>query len=101
MPSEERDRQFEKALQKHLRGGVPDAACADAETLAAYHERTLSLEELTHWKEHISACTRCQEILAVLETTSTVALNDWEKNDLVARTHGMAGAAIFGAQTRA
>jgi hypothetical protein len=101
MPSEERDRQFEQALQKHLRGGVPEAACADAETLAAYHERTLSLEELTHWKEHISACTRCQEILAVLETTSTVALNDWEKNDLVARTHGIAGASIFGAQTRA
>jgi hypothetical protein len=101
MPSDERDRQFERALQKHLRGGASDAACADAETLAAYHERTLSLEELTHWKEHISACARCQEILAVLETTSTVALGHWEKNDLVARTHGLAGAAIFGTQTRA
>ena len=34
MPSDERDRQFELALQRHMRGTTPDAACPDAETLA-------------------------------------------------------------------
>lgn len=82
MPSEERDRQFERALQKQLRGESWDAACPDAEMLAAYHERTLSLEELTHWKEHISGCVRCQETLALLEGTNAMAVDEWEKKDL-------------------
>ncbi len=79
MASEERERQFERALQRQMRGGTPEAACPDAETLAAYHERTLSLEELAKWKEHITACTRCQETLALVEETSSIALHDWEK----------------------
>ena len=74
MPSDERDRQFERALQRHLRGNSPDAACPDAETLAAYHERTLSLEELARWKEHIQGCVRCQETLALVEETNSVAM---------------------------
>ncbi len=99
MPSDERDRQFEQALQKHLRSGAPDAACPDAETLAAYHERTLSLEELTHWKEHISACARCQETLALLEETNAVALEEWQEQDLVAQPgqEAIAGAVFRGA----
>ncbi len=101
MPSDERDRRFEQALKKHLRGGAPDAGCADAETLAAYHERTLSLEEMTHWKEHIGACARCQEVLALLEETSAVALEEWEKKDLVARTQDMTAATMLGAAPRA
>jgi Photosynthesis system II assembly factor YCF48 len=81
MPSDERDRQFERALQRHLRGS---AACADAETLAGYHERTLSVEEMSQWKEHIVTCWRCQEILALLEETNSVALHEWEEKNVVA-----------------
>lgn len=79
MPSDERDRQFERALQRHLRGGAPDEACPDAETLAAYHERTLSLEEMARWKQHIGGCVRCQETLALVEETSSVELPEWEE----------------------
>ncbi|HEY2120557.1 MAG TPA: YCF48-related protein [Candidatus Acidoferrum sp.] len=82
MPSDERDRQFERALQRHLRADAGDAACPDAETLAAYHERTLSVEELTKWKGHISGCARCQETLALLEETNAVALHEWEEKDV-------------------
>jgi hypothetical protein len=90
MPADERDRQFERALQRHLRATSPDAACPDAETLAAYHERTLSLEEMTRWKEHIVACSMCQETLALLEETNSVALHEWEEKDAVMPTVQMA-----------
>ncbi len=81
MPSEERERQFERALERHLRGASPDAACPDAETLAAYHEQTLSLEELANWKEHIGGCVRCQETLALVEETNTIAAHGSEDRD--------------------
>ncbi len=70
MPADERDQQFERALQRQMRSGSPDAVCPDAETLAAYHERTLSLEEMAQWKEHIAGCTCCQETLTLLEETN-------------------------------
>jgi putative zinc finger protein len=74
MPAEDRDRQFENALARHLRAGAGagDSACLDAELLAAYHERMLSPEEMNIAKEHLVSCARCQEILAQLEATDTV-----------------------------
>ena len=79
MPSDDRDQQFDRALARHLRSASPDAACPDAEVLAAYHERSLSFEEMARWKAHIASCLRCQETLALLEETDSVAANDWEK----------------------
>ena len=93
MPSDDRDQQLDRALARHLRGASLDAACPDAEILAAYHERSLSLEEMAHWKTHIASCSRCQETLALLEQTDSVAANDWEKNELPAslpRARGIA-----------
>ncbi|MFI5098020.1 MAG: YCF48-related protein [Candidatus Acidiferrales bacterium] len=84
MPSDDRDQQFDRTLARHLRSASPDAACPDAEILAAYHERSLSLEEMAHWKAHIAACSRCQETLALLEQTDSVAANDWEKEEVQA-----------------
>jgi len=74
------DRTFEKALARHLRSAQPEgspaqqSSCADAETLAAYHERLLASHELNAWKEHIAGCQRCQEILAHLEATDEIPL---------------------------
>jgi hypothetical protein len=85
MPSDERDRQFERALQRHLRGDAAAAPCPDAEALAAFHERTLSLEEMTRLKEHIVGCMRCQETLALVEETNAVALHEWEEKNVKAR----------------
>ncbi|MGB8495003.1 MAG: YCF48-related protein [Candidatus Acidiferrum sp.] len=84
MPSDDRDQQFDRALARHLRSASPDAACPDAEILAAYHEGSLSLEEIAHWKAHIVSCSRCQETLALLEQTDSVAANDWEKGEVPA-----------------
>jgi hypothetical protein len=74
------DRTFDKALARHLRAASPGASpaqranCADAETLAAYHERLLAPNELNAWKEHIAGCQRCQDILAHLEATDEIPL---------------------------
>lgn len=78
MPSDDRDPKFERALVQHLRGGAAQATCPDAETLAAYHERNLSLDEMARWKEHISACEACQEVLSLLETTESQLADGWE-----------------------
>jgi hypothetical protein len=82
MPSDDRDPKFERALAQHLRGGSTPANCPDAETLAAYHERNLSLEEMARWKEHISACEACQEALALVEATENQLAEDWEKQEI-------------------
>jgi hypothetical protein len=72
MPTDDRDRQLERALARHLSNASPDRACPDAEILAAYHERTLSLEEIAQWKKHIAGCARCQEALALIEESENV-----------------------------
>lgn len=76
MASDPRDRSFEKALARNLRADAPVAprACADAETLAAYHERLLAPEQMIFWKGHITSCLRCQQILAQLEATDEILL---------------------------
>jgi len=70
---EDRDQLFEQALARHLRSeGGGESLCLDPETLAAYHERTLSPEEVAFAKSHIVSCARCQEVLARLEATQEV-----------------------------
>lgn len=83
MAADDREHLFEKALARHLRqsappdsSALPSTACADAETLAAYHERLLPLEELHRWKQHLVACERCREILAQLELSEELPLAD-------------------------
>ena len=81
MPADDRDPKFERALAQHLRGDSA-GACPDAETLAAYQERSLSLEEMAHWKQHISGCAACQETLALVETTEKQLKEDWENKEI-------------------
>ena len=81
MPIDDREQEFERALARHLRDA--QGACPDAEILAAYHERTLSLEEMAKWKEHIAACERCQEALALVEQTEAVDSEEWKEQDFV------------------
>ena len=72
MAGEDRDRLFEKALAHHLRTDAATArasACLDAATLAAYQERQLSPEEISAAEEHLVSCSRCREIVVVLEST--------------------------------
>jgi hypothetical protein len=78
MPSDDRDQQLERALARHLHDATPDLDCPDAEILAALHERTLALDEMTRWKNHIAGCTRCQETLALMEVTEEVGDEQFE-----------------------
>ncbi len=85
MPAEDRDRLFEKALARHLRGGADggDSACPDAETLAAFREGILSVEEISAAKKHFAWCARCQEILVQLEATQVVSELRNQEDELV------------------
>ncbi|HEY1469350.1 MAG TPA: hypothetical protein VGF61_09915 [Candidatus Acidoferrum sp.] len=93
MPSDDRDRQLEKALARHLRSDAIDAACPDAETLAAYHERTLSLEEMAQWKQHIAACARCQETLNLVEESNVLQGGEEENRKMMELVGGQFTAA--------
>src|SRR5215469_343659 len=77
MPTDDRDRQLERALARHLRASA-DAACPDAEILAAYHQRTLSFEEMAEWKDHIALCSRCQEALVFIEESENALADPTE-----------------------
>ena len=90
MASDDRDRQFEKALARHLRTGelqsgvtgppasgdaaARPSACPDAEALAAYHERLLPADQMIWFKQHLAGCANCQHILATLEATDHLLL---------------------------
>jgi Photosynthesis system II assembly factor YCF48 len=94
MAREDRERSFEKALARHLRadnrgaaGRAAQPGCAEAETLAAYHERELPPREMTFWKEHISSCSRCQEIVANLDATDAVPVVAQHKNETAVPVH--------------
>ena len=69
MPADDRDQKFERALAQHLRLGSAQTGCPDAETLAAYQERSLSPDDMVQWKQHIAGCAACQETLALVEAT--------------------------------
>jgi hypothetical protein len=84
MGQDDRDKKFERALMRHLRGadatrgaepagvGGAEAGCPDAEMLAAFHERMLTNEEMNAAREHVAGCSRCQGILTLLESTDDV-----------------------------
>ncbi len=106
MGPDERDRIFDKALSRHLRAsqGAADAAlqrgsCPDAETLAAYHERSLLPEELNSWKEHIVDCAHCQVILAQLESTDQIPLEAADKEEALAMKESVAAMATQNLET--
>jgi hypothetical protein len=79
MPADERDAMFEKALARQLRGGSRElrndaatANCPDAGILAAYHEQTLSREEMAQCATHLAGCGHCREILSLLAATGEI-----------------------------
>ena len=82
MPADDRETKFERALEQHLRAGSLAAGCPDEETLAAYHERSLSLEEMAHWKQHIAGCAQCQETLSLVEVTERQLAEGWEEEPI-------------------
>jgi hypothetical protein len=85
MALEDRERNFEKALGQQLRANAGAGLdCPDAETLAAYHERILSTEEMASLKSHIAACPSCQEVLSTLEVTEAIPAGEEDSERVVA-----------------
>jgi hypothetical protein len=64
---------FDAVITRGLdRQRIPDGEeCPDAETLAAYCERSLSASQSAHWEEHFSTCARCQRMLAAMARART------------------------------
>ncbi len=76
MPGEsDRDQSIERLLRRASRGAVAQTptGCPDAETLAAWADRTLSSDETAHVERHLSDCARCQATLAVFARTAPPA----------------------------
>jgi hypothetical protein len=98
MAPQDNEKRFEEALAGHLRResrrnpARDDAACPDAETLAAYHERSLAPEMLNSWKEHIADCARCQEILSTVESTDQIQAGLDESEEVAAALEPVAAA---------
>src|ERR1700676_5433708 len=68
----DRDRSMGRLLAQRLRGGGGPAApgaCLDAETLAALADRGLTKDDLATAEAHLSDCSRCQALVAMLERT--------------------------------
>jgi hypothetical protein len=88
MPSDDRDRQLDQALARHLRRPSPDP-CPDAEILAAYHEGTLARDELLAFNQHLADCKMCRESLAILaESDEMNAGNEeWKKHKIPKLDH--------------
>jgi hypothetical protein len=103
MGHEDRERKFEQALARHLRGDGAGArneaearadtrnetgasvACPDAETLAAFHEGVLSSSEMDTAREHVDGCSRCQQVLLLLEATDEIPSQVEMENELKMR----------------
>jgi len=95
------EERFEKVLARHLRRNAPGiagsgaaAGCPDAETLAAYQERSLSAQEMDTCKQHIAACARCREILTALEATEGIALGVADEKPVTAGEAPVPGKAV-------
>jgi len=111
MDHEERERKFEQALARHLRGAgardeaearaaVPDETagaveCPDAATLAAFHESRLSNKEMNATTQHIAGCSRCQQILLLLEATDEIPLPVEADKDLKIRQSVLSTGALY------
>jgi Photosynthesis system II assembly factor YCF48 len=63
-----RDKAMDKLVEAKLRSGLHPASgnCPDAEILAAYVERTLTVGERAHCQAHLASCAHCQAQVAVL-----------------------------------
>jgi hypothetical protein len=63
-------------------GSVPGGACLDADTLAAWADGGLAMDELAAAGEHVSNCARCQALLvAIIQSApaETVAEPWWRR----------------------
>jgi len=76
----DRDRSIELLLRQRRQDAdrTPSKQCADAETLAAWVDGSLSREALADVEQHAASCARCQALLASMaKTTPAVEARPW------------------------
>jgi hypothetical protein len=83
---------FDAVITRGLdRQRIPDGEeCPDAETFAAYCERSLSASQSAHWEEHFSTCARCQRMLAAMARA-------WTNDDTAPRRASRGRWRLYGA----
>ena len=81
---ESRDRRREAALARRVGDALDQLAnrdaeeCPDAESIAAYHEKSLQPDEIARCEDHFAVCGRCRKILAVLAAAVEAPLSEQE-----------------------
>jgi hypothetical protein len=81
---EDRERAIDQLLKRAAAGFVsaPTGSCTDAETLAAWSERSLPASEAARVEAHLSTCGRCQAMLAAFVHSEPAAPSSqpiWER----------------------
>ncbi|MGO9640965.1 MAG: WD40/YVTN/BNR-like repeat-containing protein [Candidatus Acidiferrales bacterium] len=95
MDSRDRERDRNARKERALERMLPDllapeaaevaagaAACPDAEILAAFYERSLDPDEMSHWRAHFATCHSCQLSLAALAASDPYPLAEKEVEHL-------------------
>ena len=71
MDSQRTDKAFDRALTKGLRRQAETGTgCPGPDIMAAFWDRSLSLDERPRWEAHFAGCERCQAQLAALARTA-------------------------------
>jgi hypothetical protein len=72
VPERDRDQSVEHVLRRVLssEGSVPQGACLDGETVAAWTTGSLRPDELSAVERHVADCARCQALVAVFVRTT-------------------------------
>ena len=101
----DRDHAIERLLRQSLRtraGQEPSAHCLDAETLAAWVDGDLKAADIAAAEAHVSACARCQAMVAALVRATPDAQEPipwwrrgWVVGSLVPLTAGAIAIAIW------
>jgi hypothetical protein len=90
MDNREREKAIARLLRQGLRRGRRDsvAGCPDAETLAAYYERSLAADEAARCETHFSSCSHCQQQLAMLVRAEPALAETGKQSARAAWQHG-------------
>jgi hypothetical protein len=72
MASDDPELLFERVIKRRLQSEITPEDCPDAGILAAFHEGTLSNDETSACKMHITKCARCRSVIEALETSDEI-----------------------------
>jgi hypothetical protein len=72
MQSDDPELLFERVLARRLQREIAPEDCPDAGILAAFHEGTLSNDETSICRMHVTKCARCKSVIEALEGSDAI-----------------------------